>query len=213
MGHFQLVDANTNDFLSPTLSKHPGKASYGSIRDTHCLLTVNAASVNSSRNRVQNGHLRIALTTTQYNLVSQVLFSPLTDPGHTHHIPEWTTPFNEEALLHEHAKQLQQYNKCRNVDTALRNQLLTASEDTYLSTLKNAFTDYSGATMLTLLSHMYTHYARIFSTDLAEINRKLQETYNLNEPLESLYTRLNECVDYATLASEPITKGQVVRID
>ena len=67
--------------------------------------------------------------------------------------------------------------------------------------------------MLTLLSHMYTHYARIFSTDLAEINRKLQETYNLNEPLESLYTRLNECVDYATSTSEPITKGQVVRID
>ena len=49
-------------------------------------------------------------------------------------------------------------------------------------------------------------------TDLAENNRKLRKTYNTDEPLESLYTSLNECLDYATAAGEPIIEGQVVCI-
>ena len=48
--------------------------------------------------------------------------------------------------------------------------------------------------------------------DLEENDRKLRETYNPDKPLKSLYVRLNECVDYVTVAGEPITEGQVVRI-
>ena len=66
--------------------------------------------------------------------------------------------------------------------------------------------------MLTLLSHIYAHYARISATYLAENDRKLWETYNPDEPLKILYTRLNECVDYSTATGEPITEGQVVCI-
>ena len=65
---------------------------------------------------------------------------------------------------------------------------------------------------MNLLSHLYTHYARISATDLEENDRKLQETYNIYKPLKILYTSLNEYIDYATAAGEPITEGQVVRI-
>ena len=41
--------------------------------------------------------------------------------------------------------------------------------------------------------------------DLAENDRKLQETFNPDKPLKSLYTRLNECVDYRTTVGDPIT--------
>ena len=66
--------------------------------------------------------------------------------------------------------------------------------------------------MLTLLSHLYSHYAQILAMDLAENDRNLWETYNPDEPLESLYTRLNDCFDYMTAAGEPITELQVIRI-
>ena len=46
------------------------------------------------------------------------------------------------------------------------------------------------------------------ATYLAENDRKLWETYNTDKPLESLYTRPNECVEYATAAGEPITEGK-----
>ena len=63
-------------------------------------------------------------------------------------IPAWKNPFNKKVLIHDHTKQRQQNDECRNVDAALRNQLLTAFEDTYISPLKNAFTGYFGSTTL-----------------------------------------------------------------
>ena len=102
------------------------------------------------------------------------------------------TPFKNKAILRKYNKQHQQYDECCNVDAALSNQLLTAFNDTYLLPLKNTFTGYSEATTLKLLSHLYTHYARISATDLAENTKKLWEAYNSDEPLKSLYTSLNE---------------------
>ena len=52
----------------------------------------------------------------------------------------------------------------------------------------------------------------ILATDLAKNDKKLREAYNPDDPLKSLYTRLNECVDYTTVAGDPITEGQVVCI-
>ena len=65
---------------------------------------------------------------------------------------------------------------------------------------------------MTIIRHLYAHYMRILAIDLAKNNRKLWEIYNPDEPLERLYKRLNKCVDYATVAGERITKGQVFRI-
>ena len=66
--------------------------------------------------------------------------------------------------------------------------------------------------MIRLLIYLYNNYVRISATDLAKNNKNLREPYNLDEPPKSLYTRLNECVNYATAAGEPINEGQVVRI-
>ena len=65
---------------------------------------------------------------------------------------------------------------------------------------------------MTLLSNLFMHYARILATDLAKNDRKIRETYNTNDPPKSLYTRLNECVDYVSAAGKPIPEGQVVHI-
>ena len=48
--------------------------------------------------------------------------------------------------------------------------------------------------------------------DLAVNNTNLQEPFNTDEPLEILYTRLNECVKYAAAAGKPVTEGQVLCI-
>ena len=205
MTHAQSVNTIPDGFPYPTLPKHPGKPDHASIQDNHRLLTANVASIESPRGGEHNGHLGLVMTATRYALMIQVPSVRPTDPGRTPNIRLWMTPFDKKALLRKHAKHRRQYNKCCNVDNALHNQLLTAFGDTYLLPLKNSFMGYSGATTLQLLGHLYAHYARILATDLAENEKKLGEAYNPDEPLESLFTRLNEYVDYATMAGEPIT--------
>ena len=87
---------------------------------------------------------------------------------------------------------------------------MTEFEDTYISPLKHALAGYSTIKMLQLILHLYDHYARI-STIYLEVNyANLREPFNPRNPLESLYMRLNECIDCATAAGEPMTEGRVV---
>ena len=74
------------------------------------------------------------------------------------------------------------------------------------------FTGYSGTKIIFLLIHIYGHYARILAMDLAANNTNLREALNPDEPLKRLYTRLNKCVDCATISGKPVTKVQVVLI-
>ena len=70
----------------------------------HRLLMANAVLIKSTRGGVQNAHLGLVLMATQYALIIQVPSVRLTNPGRTLNIPVWTTPFDEKALLHEHAE-------------------------------------------------------------------------------------------------------------
>ena len=74
------------------------------------------------------------------------------------------------------------------------------------------FMGYSSNTILTLLSRINGHYSRILVTDLAANDQKMREPFNPYKPLEILYTRITECIDYATAAGKPVPEGHVVRI-
>ena len=50
------------------------------------------------------------------------------------------------------------------------------------------------------------------ATDLTDNGKKLRQPCNPNKPLESLYIRLNKCLEYATAAGKTITEVQVVYI-
>ena len=155
MAQYQSVNAISNGFLSPTLTKKMGKLYCTSIQDTHHILIDNSASIKSRRSGVQNGHLGIVLREKQYSLVRKPPFVCPTDPDRMSTIPVWKNSFDKKALIREHNKHRRKYEGCIYVETAHWNQLLMAFEDTYLLTLKNGFTGYLRATTLLLLRNLY----------------------------------------------------------
>ena len=67
-------------------------------------------------------------------------------------------------------------------------------------------------TTLQLIVQLYTHYVHISTRDLAANDAKLRELFNPAKPLKSLYTRLNDLVNYTAVAGETITNEQVIQI-
>ena len=63
-----------------------------------------------------------------------------------------------------------------------------------------------------LITHLYDHYAHISPSDMVENDERIRASYNAEEPFGSLVERLNECVDFATSASDPVLETQLVRI-
>ena len=82
------VETTGGGFPNPSLPNHSGKMDYAAIKDTHQLLTANAASVKCNLGGGQNGYLGIILPPTQYEQVSGTDFILPPDPGRTTHVPE-----------------------------------------------------------------------------------------------------------------------------
>ena len=98
MAHTLLVDTIIDSFPSPSFPGHTGKPDYASIVETHSLLTKNVVSTNIPHGGVQNGHLGLVLTATQYEIVIPFPFVRPTDPGQTPTIPDWGSPFNKKIF-------------------------------------------------------------------------------------------------------------------
>ena len=99
------VDATVEGFPTPLLPKHPGKPDYAAIRETHQLLTANAASVECNLGGGHNGYLGLILPPDQYACVSGTAFILPPKPGRMEKVPEWTPPTEEKRLLIENAEQ------------------------------------------------------------------------------------------------------------
>ena len=98
------------------------------------------------------------------------------------------------------------------VKTALKNQLVSVFEGSYLYNLKNLYTGYATKITLALLTHLYTNYACISATYVAASNKNILSQYKLEDPLEGIIERLNEYADFAAAASEPVTDTQIFHI-
>ena len=78
--------------------------------------------------------------------------------------------------------------------------------------LKNVYTGCTNKTTLALLTHLYSHYARICTTYMEENDEKIRSHYKAEKTLKGIIYMINECVDFAAGAGEMVTETQLVRI-
>ena len=101
----KVVDATVEGFPIPSLPKHSGNPDYTIIKETHQLLTSNAASIEYNIGGVQNVYLSLILPPNQYARISGTAFVLPPEPGRTAKVPELTPPTEEKKLLIYHAEQ------------------------------------------------------------------------------------------------------------
>ena len=104
------------------------------------------------------------------------------------------------------------YDEERTSDSALKNHLLAVFDKPYLVTLKKNYTSYATSSTIDLIKHIYKRYIRIPSTDMAANDKRLQASYNAEEPLKSLTKRINKYADFSTAASKSVSDTQLLLI-
>ena len=65
----------------------------------------------------------------------------------------------------------------------------------FIRSLKHKYAGYGLTTTRTILDHLYATYANIYSADLQENNAVFRTPYDINQPIESLFDRVENCGD------------------
>ena len=82
----------------------------------------------------------------------------------------------------------------------------------FIRSLQHKYVRYSLTTTRTILDHLYTTYANISSADLQENSAVFRTPYGINQPIETLFDRVENCGDYAAAGNTPYSLEQLLGI-
>jgi hypothetical protein len=99
-----------------------------------------------------------------------------------------------------------------NVTKRGKKLILTAFPRIYSSALEDYLLGYDGVTVRELVQYIIHTYSRIDPTHLADCYTKMTRPYDLQDPIETLFTQIDDGVRYALAGGQPYGEAQYVNI-
>ena len=217
----------------PSISS-PGQApSYQSLRTFQKALNHNAMSIHSTQTRL--GHLHLVITKAEYLKANDnVPFKVPTDPEATESTDDEaeddvdtgtmtrsmfalsstsTTDPTSDTLQSIKAFELQQqkYFKYNATVVALRNLILNAVDNKYITDLEDDLTGYAKVSPLELMTHLWTSYGTVDDADHAANEEAMKKPWAPPEPIDTLFEQLKKGQEFAARGNEVIDDTQLIR--
>ena len=82
----------------------------------------------------------------------------------------------------------------------------------FIQSLRHKYVGYGLTTTRTILDHLYATYANISSMDLHKNDAVFRTPYNINQPIETLFYRGENCGYYAAAGNTPYSLKKVIGI-
>ena len=157
------------------------------------------------------GHLGLLLTAAEYATVSNTPFARPANPGLTANIPQGATAAQTGHLVRTHQVLKHTFDTCANVETALKQQIIHAVQNAYISALENEHTGYHAVTAKNMIDHLFSTCGQISNDAIEDNDKKFKKPFDIDEPIENLWTRIKQCVQFAAQGQTPYTAEQILR--
>ena len=151
------VEDVTNAFPT-SITKITGEPNYESLKNLKDELKANAASIPTTLGGGTHGYLGLILSPAAYATIAATQFIEPIYPGQHPNVPPGTSAANTSTIVRRHTEDLRQWREFKNVNTALKNQLLSALDDIYIRALKDRHVGYMNQSIRAILQHRL--YAR-----------------------------------------------------
>ena len=171
------VEDLTNAFPT-TITPITGKPNYASLKNLKDQLKANAASIPTTLGGSNHSYLGLILSPSSYATIATTSFQEPNYPGQHPTIPAGTNAATISAIIRHHTEDLQQWRECKNVITALKNQLLSAIDNIYVRALKDCHVGYMNQPIHAILHHLFENYGNITPLELKDNNTKMRSNWD-----------------------------------
>jgi hypothetical protein len=202
-----------NNFPFPELTKVSGTPNYTDILTLRRQVNANLASVPSHLGGGNFGHLALGHTTTSYLRVtnSTTPFVRPTDPGAF--LAGNSTGPDLAIAKQVHDEEKEEFLVVNVLEQAILNQLRAALETFVLLPKTCDITGLITCSIPDIFEYLFRAYGNITSTVLADARHKCtQVQYVHNQPMESVFTKINEYANMAEAYGLPESDRQLVEI-
>ena len=159
-----------------------------------------------------HGYLSLILSPAAYTTIAANQFIEPVYPGQHPNVPAGTNAANTSTIVRRHTEDLRQWHEFKNINTALKNQLLSALDDIYVHTLKDRHVGYMNQSIRTILTHLFDNYGNITPLKVKDNDTKMRATWDPNSPFDCLIKQIEDGQDYADDGGQPYTTKQLLHI-
>ena len=204
------VDTIYNAFNDKAI-KIDGTPNIDTLRALRAQLKTNAASIQSNLGGGHHSDLGLILSNTAYALAAPG--HPYTRPSNPGQLPQFPgTPTGPQiaAIERLHRVELYEFNRYKNVESALKRFLIHSVDDIFIHALHQQHIGYANRTTRELLEHMFKSYGRVHADDFVANTKRMQAPWDPNTPFEQLAKQIDDCGDFAGAANQPFSHAQIL---
>eukprot|EP00957_Ditylum_brightwellii_P036613 2773860-Ditylum_brightwellii.AAC.1 len=117
-----------------------------------------------------------------------------------------------ETIQQNHQAALVRYYTAKNMDKALKQQLVHAVNHIYTDMLRAPLLGLTNVTCWQVLKHIYNNYSRLTTAMLSQANKQLHVYFDPSLPIEAFFSQFRQGQDLATARNSPYTKDQMMNI-
>jgi hypothetical protein len=204
------VDTIYNSF-NDKATKIDGTPNIDTLRALRSQLKSNAANIQSNLGGGNHGDLGLILSEEAYALAAPgTPYTRPSNPGQLPQFPGAPTGPQIAAIERLHQVQLFEFNRYKNVESALKRFLIHSVDDIFIHALHQQHIGYANRTTQELLDHMFASYGRVHPDDLVANTKRMQSPWDPNTPFEQLAKQIDDCADFADAANQPYSHAQIL---
>ena len=199
-------------FEYPELTPIHGEPSYESLRVLYNQIKANARSVHTTLGGGQHGHLGLILTPQQYALLSPTAYTKTPRPALLV-IPAYQLPHAVQNEQARHAESVRQFNECNNVETAIRQQIVKAVPDGFLTALRNRQTNTIDGSIPVIMYYLFSNHGRVTPAMLQAEEKAVKEMFNdPAHPIDVIFNKVEDLSNLSSAARANFTEQQLINI-
>jgi hypothetical protein len=166
-------------------------------------LNANFLSIPSDAGGIHHGHVGLLMTVGQYTTISPTPFGAAADPGLVARVLLGTDDIVAANMVGMYDEQKRAFNTHTNCDEAGKKLILTAFPNTYTLALEDYLLGYAGVAVKELVQYIINTYSCIDPTQLVDCYTNMTHQYDLQDPIETLFTKTDDGVRYALAGGQP----------
>jgi hypothetical protein len=157
-------------------------------------------------------HLGIIMMQVDYSAVSATPWTEPYNPGSTPLIAADTKAIDAAQIARLHNEFRRIHTNLINVYQALKCIILEAYDNVYTSQLEEYLLQYANSSALEILMHLKQTYGFINTMQIEDNCNNKTAPINFQEPIETLFTQIEDGVRYANASIQPYMEAQYVKI-
>ena len=207
------INYKTDLFEHERLTPIVGKPDYISLQRLKKQIKANVQAVPSTLGGGTHGMLGLVISDVEYATVSAVPFVREPYPGALA-FPTNTTNLQSKVIEDTYKKSMKRYESCIGVDKAIRQQIVKAIHEDWLKPLRDPTSDMLQGSIPDILQYLFTHHGDVSADAL---DTKETEVKNMHydperEPLDKVFTEVDQLSEFATAAGIPYSRPQKIKI-